>query len=152
MLNSRDWTQEQVMTLTRMWGEGYSASQIAHEMPGRTRNSIIGKVSRLGLPARATNVYPIPRRARLDSTPRPQGYKNARQIAQEAVWLPLENTTPVTLLDRKRSQCAWPLDLPHAIGAGLVCGEPVHREQSYCAAHCRAAYLPRNQKNVGWRA
>jgi GcrA cell cycle regulator len=43
------WTDERVETLKRMWGEGQSASQIAKELGGVTRNAVIGKVHRLGL-------------------------------------------------------------------------------------------------------
>jgi GcrA cell cycle regulator len=43
------WTDERVETLKRMWNEGQSASQIAKEIGGVTRNAVIGKVHRLGL-------------------------------------------------------------------------------------------------------
>lgn len=43
------WTDERVERLTRMWNEGQSASRIAKELGGVTRNAVIGKVHRLGL-------------------------------------------------------------------------------------------------------
>lgn len=43
------WTDDRVETLKRMWAEGQSASQIAKELGGVTRNAVIGKVHRLGL-------------------------------------------------------------------------------------------------------
>jgi len=43
------WTDERVETLKKMWGDGQSASQIARELGGVTRNAVIGKVHRLGL-------------------------------------------------------------------------------------------------------
>jgi len=43
------WTDERVEVLKKMWGEGQSASQIAKELGGVTRNAVIGKVHRLGL-------------------------------------------------------------------------------------------------------
>ncbi|WP_456389880.1 GcrA family cell cycle regulator [Profundibacter sp.] len=49
------WTDDRVATLTKMWGEGQSASQIAKELGGVTRNAVIGKVHRLGLSNRATS-------------------------------------------------------------------------------------------------
>lgn len=48
------WTDERVDLLKTMWGEGKSASQIAKELGGVTRNAVIGKVHRLGLSNRAT--------------------------------------------------------------------------------------------------
>jgi GcrA cell cycle regulator len=47
------WTDERVEILKRMWGEGASASTIAKELGGVTRNAVIGKVHRLGLSNRA---------------------------------------------------------------------------------------------------
>lgn len=48
------WTDERVEVLKKMWMEGKSASQIAKELGGVTRNAVIGKVHRLGLSNRAT--------------------------------------------------------------------------------------------------
>ena len=47
------WTDERVETLKKMWADGQSASQIAKELGGVTRNAVIGKVHRLGLSNRA---------------------------------------------------------------------------------------------------
>jgi len=48
------WTDERVERLTKMWNEGQSASQIAKDLGGVTRNAVIGKVHRLGLSNRTT--------------------------------------------------------------------------------------------------
>lgn len=47
------WTDDRVEILKKMWGEGQSASVIAKELGGVTRNAVIGKVHRLGLSNRA---------------------------------------------------------------------------------------------------
>lgn len=52
------WTDERVETLKKMWSEGQSASQIAKELGGVTRNAVIGKVHRLGLSNRTTGTGP----------------------------------------------------------------------------------------------
>jgi len=49
------WTDERVEALKSMWTEGKSASQIAKELGGVTRNAVIGKVHRLGLSNRGPN-------------------------------------------------------------------------------------------------
>jgi GcrA cell cycle regulator len=49
------WTDERVETLKKMWADGQSASQIAKELGGVTRNAVIGKVHRLGLSNRTGN-------------------------------------------------------------------------------------------------
>ncbi len=48
------WTDERVELLKKMWSEGQSASQIAKELGGVTRNAVIGKVHRLGLSNRTS--------------------------------------------------------------------------------------------------
>ena len=47
------WTEERVEKLKELWAQGLSASQIAKELGGVTRNAVIGKVHRLGLSSRA---------------------------------------------------------------------------------------------------
>ena len=47
------WTDERVELLKKLWSDGLSASQIAAELGGITRNAVIGKVHRLGLSGRA---------------------------------------------------------------------------------------------------
>ena len=61
------WTDERVELLKKLWADGLSASQIAAELGGITRNAVIGKVHRLGLSGRAkspSSTAPRPRKAR----------------------------------------------------------------------------------------
>lgn len=50
------WTEERIATLTRMWEGGQTASQIAEELGGISRNAVIGKAHRLGLKPRPSPV------------------------------------------------------------------------------------------------
>ncbi len=50
------WTDERIETLTKMWEGGATASQIAEELGGVSRNAVIGKAHRLGLKARPSPV------------------------------------------------------------------------------------------------
>lgn len=61
------WTDERVELLKKMWGDGQSASQIAKELGGVTRNAVIGKVHRLGLSNRTSGAAPA---AKTDSKPK----------------------------------------------------------------------------------
>ena len=49
------WTDERVELLKKLWADGLSASQIAAELGGITRNAVIGKVHPAGpkVPRRA---------------------------------------------------------------------------------------------------
>ena len=50
------WTDERIATLKRMWEGGSTASQIADELGGVSRNAVIGKAHRLGLKSRPSPV------------------------------------------------------------------------------------------------
>jgi len=53
------WTDERVESLKKLWAEGLSASQIAAQLGGVSRNAVIGKVHRLKLSSRGrTNAAP----------------------------------------------------------------------------------------------
>ncbi len=50
------WTEERIERLKKMWHDGATASQIADELGGVSRNAVIGKAHRLGLEARPSPV------------------------------------------------------------------------------------------------
>ena len=52
------WTEERIERLKAMWTQGATASQIADELGGVSRNAVIGKAHRLGLEARPSPVKP----------------------------------------------------------------------------------------------
>lgn len=91
------WTDERVEVLKTMWGEGKSASQIAKELGGVTRNAVIGKVHRLGLSNRATTTTkaapkekPAPKPAATKSVaPKSKERPTTIEIAAKPVNLPL---------------------------------------------------------------
>ena len=74
------WTDERIEKLTKMWEGGATASQIAEELGGVSRNAVIGKAHRLGLKARPSPVKanekdaapaPAPRAAKAPPRPAP---------------------------------------------------------------------------------
>jgi GcrA cell cycle regulator len=50
------WTEERIERLKKMWHDGATASQIADELGGVSRNAVIGKAHRLGLEQRPSPV------------------------------------------------------------------------------------------------
>ena len=82
------WTDDRVETLKRMWGEGQSASQIAKELGGVTRNAVIGKVHRLGLSNRtagtpAVEEKPVEAKAKPKPAPAPKPAPKPEVQAEE---------------------------------------------------------------------
>src|SRR4051794_31810330 len=60
-MNSREgsemsWTDERIDRLKELWTRGMTASQIADELGGVSRNAVIGKAHRLGLQSRPSPV------------------------------------------------------------------------------------------------
>jgi GcrA cell cycle regulator len=52
------WTDERIDRLKELWSQGVTASQIADELGGVSRNAVIGKAHRLGLQSRPSPVKP----------------------------------------------------------------------------------------------
>jgi GcrA cell cycle regulator len=96
-----NWTDERVEKLKKLWSEGLSASQIAAQLGGVSRNAVIGKVHRLNLPGRAkaggTQTAARPKRPAAVA-PRPSNFA-ARQVAARPVARPTGNTVAKEEID-----------------------------------------------------
>lgn len=79
------WTDERVAILTKLWADGLSASQIAKQLGGVTRNAVIGKVHRLGLSGRAKPSSPARKAA---------AAKTAAAAARKAAGQPKAKSAP----------------------------------------------------------
>jgi len=66
------WTDERIETLKKMWDSGLTATQIAEELGGVSRNAVIGKAHRLGLPSRPSPVKPNEAKAEKAEKPEPR--------------------------------------------------------------------------------
>ena len=100
------WTDERIEKLTKMWEGGATASQIAEELGGVSRNAVIGKAHRLGLKARPSPVKPnekeaaapAPKAAKAETPPRPalaaRQAAPARAAAAAPSAAPAGGTTP----------------------------------------------------------
>lgn len=73
------WTDERIDRLKSMWEKGLTASQIADELGGVSRNAVIGKAHRLGLKSR-----PSPVKANeTDAKPAPAAAKAKPKAAEK---------------------------------------------------------------------
>jgi hypothetical protein len=150
------WTDERVELLKKLWQEGLSASQIAKALGGVTRNSVIGKVHRLGLSGRAP-----PRRSRTGLSiraPRPaplNGRRRVRSMVEPAEArgpahvrgspgdaaglqpIPFEDAAdpPLQMADR-RPQVRRPTAI---VAAARWAVRPDGRRRSYCDEHQAAS-------------
>src|ERR1700692_2214661 len=111
-------TDERVETLKRLWLDGLSASQIAKQLGGVTRNAVIGKVHRLGLSGRAAPSHPSRTTFQAPRAPRPISMPAPRPRAMEprAHHAPAPRATPyvdlpgtATVLTLGAHMCKWPI-------------------------------------------
>jgi GcrA cell cycle regulator len=150
------WTDERVASLKKLWLEGLSASQIAKQLGGVTRNAVIGKVHRLGLSGRATPAAPArpafkaPRPARpVLSTPhQPRRAEPVVHHAPITPSLPAVREEPgsATVLTLGAHMCKWPIGDPSTDGF-TFCGRRTGEDGPYCIEHARVAYQPQVKKN-----
>jgi GcrA cell cycle regulator len=153
------WTDERVELLKKLWADGLSASQIAGELGGITRNAVIGKVHRLGLSGRAKSPSSgVPRarkpRSHMLRVPRASMRGNtALALAYEMETEPeiehYDNIIPMgqrrTLLELTEDTCRWPIGDPAGSEFFFCGGKPI-TGLPYCAHHSRIAYQPANER------
>lgn len=91
------WTDERVEILKKMWGEGQSASVIAKELGGVTRNAVIGKVHRLGLSNRSSGGTKAPAADKAKAAAKPKAApKKAAEPAPKPAEAPAAEAKPAT--------------------------------------------------------
>ncbi|MEO0032440.1 MAG: hypothetical protein RIS94_2198 [Pseudomonadota bacterium] len=89
------WTEERIEKLTKMWEGGATASQIADELGGVSRNAVIGKAHRLGLKARPSPVKPNDKsEAPAPKAPRPAPPPEPRAVAPRPAPTPAPSAAP----------------------------------------------------------
>ncbi|CAD7043062.1 GcrA cell cycle regulator [Pseudorhizobium halotolerans] len=162
-----NWTDERVEKLKRLWAEGLSASQIAAQLGGVSRNAVIGKVHRLNLPGRAKagGSTGANRSAKRPAPARPANYPArvatrpvARTIGATALkddvevalpemsYVPSNNVVvPISrklaLTDLTERTCKWPMGDPLKDDFHF-CGVDASEASPYCGYHARLAYQP----------
>jgi len=152
------WTDDRVELLKRLWADGYSASQVAAQLGGVTRNAVIGKVHRLGLSGRArpqVQAQAAQRRAAAALpagrvAPRPALLGNtalklevaAAPLEPEVEILEVVSSAPkVTILSLTEYTCKWPIGDPSTADFHF-CGRRSETGHPYCGHHNRVAYQP----------
>ncbi len=143
------WSEERVALLRKLWAEGLSASQIAKQLGGVTRNAVIGKVHRLGLAGRATPSRPAKRPVRT-ARPRVVGpsaprlrmpSSEPRPIIPDLEPVRLEDGRAATVLTLNESMCKYPIGDPTDPDFAF-CGRGAAGNAPYCQDHSRLAYQP----------
>lgn len=166
------WTDERVEKLKKLWAEGLSASQIAAQLGGVSRNAVIGKVHRLCLPGRAKAGGSTASRPakRTTSAPRAPNYASRAatrtvtraagatalkevfetETFQELEVRPASNVVvPISrrlgLTELTERTCKWPVGDPMKDDFHF-CGNDSPDSSPYCTYHARLAYQPSSDR------
>ena len=167
------WTDERVERLKKLWSEGLSASQIAAQLGGVSRNAVIGKVHRLCLPGRAKAGGAAPARPAKRAAPAAPRQQNftARtatrtitraagatlireevdaDLYQEMEIVPASNVVvPISrrlaLTELTERTCKWPVGDPMKDDFHF-CGNDSPDSSPYCTYHSRLAYQPSSER------
>jgi GcrA cell cycle regulator len=165
-----NWTDERVELLRKLWADGLSASQIAAQLGGVSRNAVIGKVHRLKLSSRgrataspvrqkkATQTSTGSRTAvRTASVSRPmsigatalQTQFDVEPVARH-VLRPVQNVVvPISrrlqLIQLSERTCKWPNGDPLTEDFNF-CGNESAESGPYCTYHSRIAYQPASER------
>lgn len=152
------WNEQKIQMLRDMWGNGFSASEIAKKLGGLTRNAVIGKAHRLKLSGRiavtqngeegaevkpATTVRAKPTVKKVMLRPVPTmplpnlALRSVMPVVKRASAEPSKSAVPP--LKTTERQCRWPHGDPRSpdfkfCGCSAVEGLP------YCLDHARVAY------------
>jgi GcrA cell cycle regulator len=115
------WTDERVELLKRLWSDGLSASQIAAELGGITRNAVIGNTA----------------------------LAHAYDYEAEATPELIDNIIPIgqrrSLLELTELTCRWPIGDPGS-SEFFFCGGNSLTGLPYCAYHSRIAHQPASER------
>lgn len=154
------WDDNRIELLKKLWSEGLSASQIAAELGGVTRNAVIGKVHRLGLSGRAkAKPASVSRSRKPVKTVARTGTVGIRgnlavvtmyEAEPETEIAPRENVVipisrRISIMELREGVCRWPLGDPLQADFAY-CGADCGQGRIYCEGHARVAFQPQHER------
>jgi GcrA cell cycle regulator len=152
-MTTQTWTPERIDQLRNCVVAGLTCSQIAAAI-GVTRNSIIGKIHRLGLAPGRPPAASGRRRAAPAAPPRHTQRRALRMVRTQVLEYAdalepaaqIDGAQRCSLLELAPGSCRWPISDPGKSDFGF-CGHEVIAGVSYCAGHARMAYrLPARRR------
>ncbi len=146
-----EWTDEVILRLRSLWGEGLATAEIGRRM-GISKNAVVGKAHRLGLEARPSPIQrlggerpaapPRPPRRIVGPTlpPLPAAPALTPTIAPAAGPRIAPRPVAVPGQPRRHSACCWPIGEP-GTASFRFCDAEAANGKPYCAEHAQIAYV-----------
>src|SRR5262245_6392642 len=136
------WTNKTIELLKSRVNAGFSCREIAHEL-GVTRNSVIGKISRLRLwrQVRISNKRSEPKSgSKVRSSKLLRHFLSSHGSQQHSLeGAQVYSGERCTIFELSRDKCRWPIGNPDMSGL-LFCGNAPIKGLPYCSGHARIAY------------
>ena len=143
------WNEEKVNKLKELWGRGNTASQIAENIGGISRNAVIGKAHRLNLSAKIKNRSQTYKKID-ESSSFDQNEKQKRgrrnRFKSLIIEKDFEPENPKQLEELDENSCKWPIGHPDE-KTFYFCGRSSLKDFSYCKLHLLYAYQPKGKKD-----
>jgi len=147
------WTEDRVELLTKLWGEGRTAAEIAKELGGVTRNAVIGKAHRLKLSNRMSPIQQNNKKAAAKPVAEPK--KAVAKKPAAATTAPKAKTAPkveftgkgVAMADLTERMCRWPIGDPQEDDF-TFCGCKKMSGLPYCSEHAKVAYQAATRNRI----
>lgn len=161
------WTDERVEVLKKLWQDGLSASQIAGELGGVTRNAVIGKIHRLGMSGRGQPTSTIKRQRKPRTAP-VRRVTRQTTVAIGNTALVMETEMDIALQPQMQAEiivptakrlsiealtertCKWPIGDPTEEEFHF-CGHDSLETGPYCGYHAGIAFQPADSRRRGRR-
>ena len=144
------WNEENTKKLRELWKKGFTASQIAEQIPGKSRNAIIGRAHRLNLESRVTSKKSTSKvKTESYNVPETKTQKLGRKARFKALLLDknFEPENPIYNLENLTdSTCRFPLGHPKNDSTFHFCGRKPFEKSVYCRLHLILCFQPKNAK------
>ena len=141
------WTKEKCEFLKENWGKS-TARELAEQMgPGFTRNSIIGKASRLGLSAKIKTRTATSNENFENSLVHKKGKlkRGRNRFKSLIIEKDFEPEKPKQLEELTDNDCKYPIGHPNEKNF-YFCGRSALKDFSYCKLHLLYSYQSKNKK------
>ena len=141
-----EWSDEAILRLRALWGEGHSTAEIGRRLQ-ITKNAVVGKAHRLKLSARPSPIRRSGDQPKLSRPLQPVPPSTVMLIARPAALVPSAQPESVVRVVRSVARpsgrtvpCCWPLGEPGTKGFRFCDATSIHGKP-YCLEHAAIAYV-----------
>lgn len=149
------WSKSDERRLAKLWASPMTARSIAIEMgPIFTRNMILGKAHRMGLPSRARPLETdearkqriAAREARSQAARQQKRFEQRKKVESAAAATPFAGDLGIPFVDLRAGQCKFIAAEPPG-PLYPACGQPTVDGLSYCPHHQKICWVAREPKD-----